>query len=180
MRLVKVTSSKDPLLEQVPQLYELSFPAVARIDSQRLLELIDEHPELTFNVITHDGEFAGMAILWELGTFRYFEYFAMMPYFRNKGLGAMVLKSLLQESDLPIVGEAEPPLTEIQQRRLAFYERNGFHVELENPRILNDYHSDNLLYFLSSQQLDDADECQRQIISKVYNVINSSSRRSET
>ena len=171
VRLVKITSSKDPLLAQVPELYETAFPPVARIASHNLLALIDERPEVSFNAITHHGEFCGMAMVWELGDFRYFEYFAMMPGCRNRGFGARALKQLLQQSDLPVVGEAEPPESELQKRRIAFYLRNGFHVELENPRILNGYHSDNLLYFLSSRPLADADECQRQIIEKVYKVM---------
>ena len=171
IKLVKITSSKDPLLAQVPELYEKSFPEVARIDSQRLLALIDEHPEMTFNVITVDGEFAGMAVLWDLGRYRYFEYFAMVPSYRNSGIGAQVLKTLHQESDLPIVGEAEPPVSEMQKRRIAFYLRNGFHVELENPAILNGYHSDNILYLLSTKPIDDTDLCQQLILSKVYSVM---------
>lgn len=171
IKLVKITSSKDPLLAQVPELYEKSFPEVARIDSQRLLALIDEHPEMTFNVITVDGEFAGMAVLWDLGRYRYFEYFAMVPSHRNSGIGAQVLKTLHQESDLPIVGEAEPPVSEMQKRRIAFYLRNGFHVELENPAILNGYHSDNILYLLSTKPIDDTDLCQQLILSKVYSVM---------
>ena len=171
VRLVKITSSKDPLLAQVPWLYEMSFPAIARIDSQRFLSLIDNHPEITFNVITVDDEFAGMAVMWDLGEYRYFEYFAMVPSLRNQGVGAQVLKALCEESDLPIVGEAEPPVSPLQKRRIAFYERNGFHVELENPEILNGYHSDNILYFLSTKPLDDVDRCQRLIISKVYSLM---------
>ena len=62
-------------------------------------------------------------------------------------------------------------MSPLQKRRIAFYERNGFHVELENPEILNGYHSDNILYFLSTKPLDDVDCCQRLIISKVYGVM---------
>ncbi len=40
-----------------------------------------------------------------------------------------------------------------------------------NPEILNGYHSDNILYFLSTKPLDDVDRCQRLIISKVYGVM---------
>ena len=95
----------------------------------------------------------------------------MVPSYRNSGIGAQVLKTLHQESDLPIVGEAEPPVSEMQKRRIAFYLRNGFHVELENPAILNGYHSDNILYLLSSKPIGDTDHCQQLILSKVYSVM---------
>ena len=169
MRLIRILSSDDPLLAQVPGLYEESFPDMARIDSKRFLRLIDECPEMTFNVILDNEQFCGMAVLWELEVFRYFEYFATMPSCRNKGLGASVLKKVLAESNLPVVGEVEPPETEIQKRRLRYYERNGIHIEMKNPTILNDYHNDNLLYLVSTQPLDNPDECQRIIIEKVYN-----------
>ncbi len=171
MELVKVTSSSDPLLAQVPFLYESAFPPIARICTQGLLELVEEHPAMTFNAITDNGSFCGMAVTWDLGDCRYLEYFAVLPSMRNKGIGAQALAALKGQSATPIVGEAELPVLDIQKRRIAFYLRNGFLVVSDNPSILNGYHSDNLLCLLSTSPLDDAEECQRQIIDKVYRVM---------
>jgi hypothetical protein len=72
------------------------------------------------------------------------------------------------------VAEVEPPETDIQQRRIAFYCRNGFHVDSQNPATLNGFHKDNPLWFIASQPLQDSDACQREIIRSVYSKVLSS------
>ena len=91
MELIRITGSHDPLLSGVPALYESAFPAVARIPSKKLLQLIDKEPQMAFNVITVKGKFCGMAIVWDLDKFRYLEYFAMLPHCRCQGIGTEVL-----------------------------------------------------------------------------------------
>jgi len=85
-------------------------------------------------------------------------------------LGALTLKLLREETNLPIIGEVEPPTDDITRRRIAFYERNGFHVELKDPRILNDAHRDPscVLMLISTHPLSDADECQRRVVDTIY------------
>ena len=71
MELIRITDSHNPLLSGVPGLYESAFPAVARIPSKKLLQLIDKESQMAFNVITVKGKFCGMAIVWDLDKFRY-------------------------------------------------------------------------------------------------------------
>ena len=171
MELIRITDSHDPLLSGVPALYESAFPAVARIPSKKLLQLIDKEPQMAFNVITVKGKFCGMAIVWDLDKFRYLEYFAMLPHCRCQGIGTEVLGELCRQSSQPIVAEVEPPETDIQQRRIAFYCRNGFHVDSQYPAILNGFHKDNPLWLVASQSLVDSDDCQREIIRSVYSKV---------
>ena len=173
MELIRITSSKDPLLEGVPALYESAFPEIARIPSEKFLKLIDICPQLNFNVITDNGSFCGMAIVWKLDQFWYFEYLAVVSEYRNKGIGRQVLKEIFLQTDLPIVGEVEPPVLDIQKRRLAFYGRHGLHVVSENPVVLNGYHSDNRLCLVSTKPLEDSEHIQCEIINKVYAVMRS-------
>lgn len=171
MELRKILSSNDPLLDRLPELYESAFPPIARILTRGLLEVIDEHNAMTMYAIVDDGVFGGMVVAWDLERYCYLEYFAIVPEWRNRGIGAKVLEELHRIVDVPIVGETEPPVSDLQKRRIAFYLRNGFIVVCENPHILNGHHSDNLLYFLSNKPLDDPDGCQRLIIDKVYRVM---------
>lgn len=171
MELRKILSSDDPLMASLPDLYESAFPPIARIRTQGLLELIDEHNAMTMNAIVDNDKFGGMVVAWDLGRYCYLEYFAIVPQLRNRGVGAYVLAELQRLIHIPIVGEAEPPVSDLQKRRIAFYCRNGFHVVSENPAILNGHHNDNLLYFLSNRPLDDPYDCQRTIINKVYRVM---------
>ena len=162
MELIRITGSHDPLLSGVPALYESAFPAVARIPSKKLLQLIDKEPQMAFNVISVKGKFCGMAIVWDLDKFRYLEYFAMLPHCRCQ---------VCRQSSQPIVAEVEPPETDIQQRRIAFYCRNGFHVDSQYPDILNGFHKDNPLWLVASQSLVNSDDCQREIIRSVYSKV---------
>ena len=168
MELVKVTSSSDPLLNRFPELYESSFPDVARVESRRFLSLIENCEAMTFNAVVEEDEFKGMAVIWQLDGFCYFQYLAILEEFRNQGLGKRVLAKVFSEYPHPIIGEVEPPVTDMQKRRLAFYGRNGLYMEMENPTILNNFHSNNPLCLVSTEPLDDAEFCQRQVIDKVY------------
>lgn len=171
MELIRITDSHDPLLIGVPALYESAFPSVARIPSEKLLQLIDQYPQMKFNIITVRGKFCGMAIVWDLDKFRYLEYFAMLPHFRCQGIGTEVLGELCRQSSQPIVAEVEPPESDIQRRRIAFYRRNGFHVHSQHPSILNGFHKDNPLWLIASQPLQDSDACQHEIIRAVYSRV---------
>lgn len=64
--------------------------------------------------------------LWDFGNFRFIEHFAAEASLRGKGIGSSFLQEIVQLSSSPCVLEAEPPVTEIQKRRIAFYKRNGF------------------------------------------------------
>lgn len=171
MKLVRITSSTDPRIARVPELYEEAYPIEERTETSRLLQMIEVCPLMTFNVIMDDDdEFAGMAVIWELGICRYLLYLAVLKEKRNKGLGAATLKSLKEESDLPIILEVELPSDALKQRRVRFYIRNGFHIETDNPFILNSSHTyeDCFLMLMSSAELPNCEECQRRVVNVVY------------
>ena len=171
MKLVRITSSTDPRITRVPELYEEAYPIEERTETSRLLQMIEVCPLMTFNAIMDDDdEFAGMAVIWELGICRYLLYLAVLKEKRNKGLGAATLKSLKEESDLPIILEVELPSDALKQRRVRFCIRNGFHIETDNPFILNSSHTyeDCFLMLMSSAELPDCEECQRRVVNVVY------------
>lgn len=170
MELIKITSSHDPLLSQVPQLYETAFPEDERTETSRLIEMVEDCPAMTFNAIMDGEEFCGMAVIWELGICRYLLYLATLEEKRNQGLGAATIERLKVQSPLPIIGEVEPPTDAIKARRIAFYQRNGFHIESKNPTILNAAHSHDtcVLQLISTHKLENLDACQQRVVDIVY------------
>lgn len=170
MELVKITSRHDPWARFVPALYESAFPDDERTSTDRLLRMIDECPEMTFNVIVEGNTFAGMAVIWELDLCRYLLYLAITEKQRNRQLGSQTLQALLTESPLPIIGEVERPINEMNVKRIAFYRRNGFHVETEYPMLLNAAHAHPtcILQLISSQRLTNTEACQQAVIDTVY------------
>ena len=172
MKLIPITHSNDPLLKDVVALYESAFPEDERTSNEQFLAMIDRCPQMSFYAISEHGGLDGMAVIWDLGICRYLLYLAIKEDKRNKGLGAETLRLLQEQSSLPIIGEVEYPSSEdpMAARRIGFYERNGFHIESENPLILNSsHHYDTChLMLISPQPLSNIDECQQRVVDVVY------------
>lgn len=171
MQLIRITHSIDPLLKDVIALYESAFPENERTSNEQFLAMIDRCSQMSFYAISEQGGLDGMAVIWDLGICRYLLYLAVKEDKRNGGLGAETLRQLLQQSTLPIIGEVEyPESNPMAARRIGFYQRNGFHIESEDPKILNSsHHYDTChLMLIASQPLQDIDECQRRVVDVVY------------
>ena len=65
MNLIKIQSSKDPLIAQVPELYESAFPEAERTVTERVVWMIDDCQVMSFYASTEDGDFCGMAVVFE-------------------------------------------------------------------------------------------------------------------
>ena len=86
-------------------------------------------------LITEGGQPVGYAMMWltKDRSGALLEYFGVLRGLRNAGQGTKILELLFQRYG-QLFGEAEAPcshdpdINELRQRRLAFYERNGFRV----------------------------------------------------
>lgn len=65
---------------------------------------------------------------WEFPALRFVEHIAVDPGIRGGGLGKKLMLNYIGRSDIPILLEVEPPSGELEQRRIGFYERLGFHL----------------------------------------------------
>ena len=112
--------------DQVYRIMEASFPVDERrpFDEQRALL---EDPAYQIYVCKAPGseDIAAFVAVWEFESVAFLEHFAVAPQCRNGGLGAKVLKELVEQTGKTVCLEAELPETEIAARRIAFYERNG-------------------------------------------------------
>ena len=70
----------------------------------------------------------GVICAWHFEGFIFLEHFAVAPEYRNNGIGFSMIKSLLSNSKELAFLEAEPPQTQLQKRRVNFYERCGFFI----------------------------------------------------
>lgn len=69
-----------------------------------------------------------MLAYWQLRDTVFMEHFAVAQRCRNKGIGTTLLTAFLSSQAMPVVLEAEPPDTHLAARRIAFYQRHGFHL----------------------------------------------------
>jgi ribosomal protein S18 acetylase RimI-like enzyme len=134
-------------------LYKESFPVEERRSIEQLSNVVDTDKRCRFNVVWIEDkglppqpklllqpnkQFAGFFIYWKLASpaeaadsgssFFYLEHFAVNPQFRNKGIGAEVLKEEARSLQGLRLLEVEPSTNELTARRIKFYERNGYQV----------------------------------------------------
>ena len=92
-------------------------------------ELFDNRIYKVYGVM--DAErLKAFAAVYELDGMLFLEHLAVSEEYRNMGLGAKILSELVALGK-NVCLEVELPNTDINKRRIAFYERNGF--------FLNDY-----------------------------------------
>ena len=109
-------------------LVEKSFIEEERRDYSDALALFTEGKYEILKIVS-DNEAVGFISLWHFTDFVFAEHFVTYERYRNRGFGAQAL-GILRKRLKRIVLEAEPPVSELTKRRLAFYKRNGF---VENP-----------------------------------------------
>lgn len=86
------------------------------------------HPEYKIlGELDSADQLKGFLAVFELPELRFIEHFVVVDKYRNTGLGKRLLREFCSLCDKPVVLEVELPCSRINQRRIAFYERNGFH-----------------------------------------------------
>lgn len=71
-------------------------------------------------------QIAGFIAEWDFRSFVFIEHFAVREKLRGTGIGSEILKVYLQKTSKPVVIEVEDNKTEIDRRRIDFYQRMGF------------------------------------------------------
>ena len=127
MEKIRIEHISDKYFTEAWALYENSFPFKERrlIDSQ---VNVLKHLNYNFDIYIEDEKLIGFLIWWEFDLLRYIEYFATTEHIRNKGFGKLIMGKFKARNQKPIILEVELPNSELQQRRIKFYERLGFHL----------------------------------------------------
>lgn len=82
--------------------------------------------QFNFCEITDDGESVGLIVFWVFERFLFIEHIAINKEIRSKGYGSKTIGLIKSKFNLPIILEAEAPETEMQKKRIKFYENLGF------------------------------------------------------
>ncbi len=81
-----------------------------------------------FAEIYDDDTPVGFISMWSFESFVFIEHIAIDEDKRGGGYGTKSIELVKKAYNLPLILEAEAPETEIQKKRIAFYERLGFKV----------------------------------------------------
>ncbi len=117
-------------IDCVKQIYLSSFPEEERRPWDDIIRLTDTvGGPFGFYLINCGNRPAGLLTAWSFPTFTYIEHLAILSSRRGSGIGAKVLKDFVRQQSVPVVLEVEPASTgELARRRIAFYDRCGFHA----------------------------------------------------
>lgn len=121
---VNIPTPNSPYFDECWGLYECAFPPEERRELGYHIETIMRR-EFYFDAIMDNGELIGVVGWWDFDDITYIEHLAILPTLRNGGYGRRVL-SLLKQECKTILLEVEHPTDTITQRRIGFYEREGF------------------------------------------------------
>lgn len=123
--LQRITNPAD--LDKIRNLYISSFPGKERREFHELAEMLGLL-DCSVCWISITGEkIAGLCIFWDFENFAFLEHLAVENDLRGLGIGEEVL-SVIREKYKIILLETELPEDEISQRRVKFYQRNGFRM----------------------------------------------------
>lgn len=111
--------------------YEKTFPADERRDENQFLSLI-EKPNCYIFGVKNEDDLAGYVILWKCENFHFLEHFEVFEEFRNLKLGSQILAELMEKFGNLILESEPSDLNEMAERRINFYERNGFSIISED------------------------------------------------
>ena len=127
IRLQRITTADEALYSFMERLMVQSFPPEEYRALEQLRLYTDTKPDFHNNIILDDETPVGLFTYWDFGTFCYGEHFAIDPDKRNGGYGKQALEQLCRHvAPRPLVLEVEIPDNEMAQRRIGFYQRQGF------------------------------------------------------
>lgn len=127
----RLKNLSDPRWERALALYEAAFPKNERRDPEVARQMAAERPEMEFLAVCTqpEGAFAGLVVLWRFPGFTYLEHLAVDPSLRNEGVGRWILNWVGRTIPGFQLLEVEPAgTTPMAERRIAYYERNGYRV----------------------------------------------------
>lgn len=128
MQFQRITSVNDPALTFLKKLYEDAFPPHERRDWATLLKLIPATKEMHLDLVFTANENIGLITWWEIEGCHFIEHFAIDAALRGQNYGALVLKHYQELLQGTIILEVEHPEDSFAVRRIAFYERLGYHT----------------------------------------------------
>ncbi len=78
-------------------------------------------------VMKNLSDIKAFVAIWDLEDYIFIEHFAVNKKYRNQGLGSKIINKVLEEFDKTTFLEVEPIQCNISEKRVKFYERNGFY-----------------------------------------------------
>jgi len=114
--------------EKIYALMECAFP-IEEVRPRKNAKAQLKDPHYTIWISKNEADLIlGFIAEWDLGSNIFLEHFAVDPAQRGAGIGSGMMAAYLAQAAKPVVIEVEDEKTEINTRRIGFYQRLGFHL----------------------------------------------------
>ncbi|MFD0762072.1 GNAT family N-acetyltransferase [Lutibacter aestuarii] len=134
MRQISLNTIDNTYFYSAWKLYEEAFPIYERRTLKAQTKLFGNH-SYKFDLFVQDDVFIGFILWWNFKDFQYIDHFAVSKLLRNKGYGAKILQEFIKSNSKPTLLEVELPDSPLNKRRIKFYERLGFKLNLHNYKV---------------------------------------------
>lgn len=124
---IRLTPENTSLFGTVWNIFEENFPPEERrlsLEQHRLLY----NPKYYLDALLDTSKVVGLLSYWVFNELIFIEHLAIASSEKGQGLGTLFLKDFLFQRNKNILLEVEIPHTEIQQKRINFYQKIGFHL----------------------------------------------------
>lgn len=170
-----IKTTDRELYQFMESLIQTAFPKDEYRELDVLRNYTDTKPNFYNNIIVEGDQPIGFITYWNFDNFYYIEHFAIDPNLRNGGYGKKVMESICEMLKSPIVLEVERPDEEMAQRRINFYQRQGFelwHSDYSQPPYREGDSFLPMLLMIHGNLVEDKhyEEVKERIYKEVYNV----------
>jgi GNAT superfamily N-acetyltransferase len=135
-KIHQIKSTEDQYFAEFWEIYTTSFPLDERRVSEQEIAVF-EKTEYQVNGYLSEDHLIGFIAFWTAKAFIFIEHFAVAPEVQGKGFGHIILKQFIEGEAIPVILEIEPPVDDLTNRRLRFYESAGFvknkHLHFQPP-----------------------------------------------
>lgn len=126
LTLLRIRNINEKAFRKAYELYQHSFPEEEQrslLEQEKLLAL----SYYRYDLLMLNNDFAGFMLWFEFPDMCFIEHVAILPRLRGKGIGKQAMEGFTAKHQKTVVLEVELPTSEINQRRIKFYQRLGFH-----------------------------------------------------
>lgn len=121
----RITGKKDKYYTSFAEIYAVSFPIFEQRDEkQQLSAFQNEHYHLL--AVIEDDTLVSFISYWDFDTYVYIEHLAVNPILRGRNAGSNTLIAFADFIEKTIILEIDPPVDEVSNKRLRFYEKLGY------------------------------------------------------
>ena len=127
MYSIELLKLNEKDFEKIYALMERSFPIEEVRTYENGLKILSDPNYKIFISKNEADQILGFIAEWDLGSNLFVEHFAVDQTLRGGGIGSGMMAAYLSQATKPVMLEVEDEKTEINERRIVFYQRLGFY-----------------------------------------------------